>query len=229
MSERRPRSLLPRRRRAAAIALVLAVLALAGAACGDRASTGAGPSPQGAMSPGGWSGAQVTPAIHKPDVTLVDSSGAPFSLRRATDGYVTLLYVGYTHCPDVCPLQMATVASALKKVPPDVAAKIKVVFLTADPARDTPAHLREWLDRFNPSFIGLTGSQAAIGAALKALYMAPVQKEDLGGGNYGVSHAAYVLAFTTDDLAHLIYPEGVTADDWARDLEKLVRRGWTDQ
>ncbi len=205
-------------------------LSLIAAACGSRVSPRTPPATSSAArgpEAGRYYGIQITPPIAKPDVTLTDTTGAPFSLRQATDGYVTLLYVGYTHCPDVCPLQMATIAGALKKVPPDVAAKIKVVFVTADLERDTPQRLREWLDLFDRRFIGLAGRQAAIDAVQRALGMAPATKEPLGGGNYAVNHAAYVLAYTTDDLAHLIYPQGFTADDWAHDLEKLVRQGWT--
>lgn len=86
----------------------------------------------------GYRGALVAPPFEKPGYTLTDTQARPYDIRKETEGYLTLLYIGYTHCPDVCPTHMAGLSAVMKKLPADVTRKIKVVFVTADPARDTP-------------------------------------------------------------------------------------------
>lgn len=175
-----------------------------------------------------YHGGLVSPPLPKPRFTLTDTSGAPFDFRAQTEGYVTLLYFGYTHCPDMCPLEMSTIAKAFKEIPPAAADEFKVVFVTTDPARDTGQVLRTWLDHFNKHFIGLTGSEDAIVAAQIAANLPPAKKSAVRpDGSYEVGHAAFVLAYTKDDLAHVIYPAGVSDQDWARDLPHLVKPAWT--
>jgi protein SCO1/2 len=177
-----------------------------------------------------YRGGLVSPPLPKAKFTLTDSSGARFDFALKTDGYTTLLFFGYTHCPDMCPLQMFTIAQALKKVPGDSAAQIKVVFVTTDPERDSPQVLRSWLDHFDKRFIGLTGSDAEIEAAQIAANISPAKKSAVrADGAYEVGHAAFVLAYTKDNLAHVIYPVGVKEDDWAHDLPYLANETWTNR
>jgi protein SCO1/2 len=134
----------------------------------------------------------------------------------------------YTYCPDLCPVEMFSISQALKKLPAPVANEIKVVFVTTDPGRDTPKVLRAWLDNFSKHFIGLTGSDAAIRAAQIAANVPPAKKSAVRpDGSYDVGHAAFVLAYTKDNKAHVIYPVGVTADDLAADLPLLAQETWS--
>ena len=176
-----------------------------------------------------YRGGLVTPPLPKPRFTLTDTSGAPFDFWRETEGYVTLLFFGYARCPDQCPLHMANIAMSLKKMPARVRDQIKLVFVTTDPARDSPQLLRSWLSRFDKRFIGLTGSEAAIEAAQRAAGVPPAGKTPRAGGDYAVGHANFVLAYTKDDLAHVIYPGGVTQQDWAHDLPQLVQEAWSSR
>jgi protein SCO1/2 len=176
-----------------------------------------------------YRGGLVSPPLPKPKFTLTDTSGAPFDFAAKTRGYTALLFFGYTHCPDMCPLQMSTIAQALKKIPPASADRFKVVFVTTDPERDPPQVLRAWLDHFDKRFIGLTGSQAAIDAAQIAANLSPAKKSAVRpDGAYEVGHAAFVLAYTKDNLAHVIYPGGVSEEDWAHDLPNLATETWTN-
>jgi protein SCO1/2 len=203
---------------ALAAGLAYPVLARAPKKLPDRAGASAGAAYRGGL---------VSPPLPKPSFTLTDTSGASFDFRAKTKGHVTLLYFGYTHCPDVCPLQMQVIAQALKAVPPNVATQLKVVFVTTDPERDTPAVLRAWLDHFNKHFIGLTGSESAVKAAQIAAHITPATKSAVGpNGAYEVGHSAFVFAYTKDDLAHLIYPGGVKKEDWAHDLPYLAKETW---
>ncbi len=168
-------------------------------------------------------GGLVNPPLPKPRFVLTDTSGAAFDFRQRTDGYVTLLFFGYTSCPDQCPMHMANIGAALKKLPGGVADQVKLVFVTTDPDRDRPAALRQWLDLFDRRFIGLTGTAAAIGAVEREAGVPPARKSPLANGDYAVNHANFVVAYTRDNLAHVIYPGGVGKDDWAHDLPLLVR------
>jgi protein SCO1/2 len=203
---------------------VLAGLALVAAACGGSTSA-QGPT----ATPFSWQGALVTPPFEKPDIVLTDTSNKPFDFKKDTQGYVTLLYIGYLQCPDICPQHMSDLRQAFIKLPVDVTKHVRVVFVTADPDRDTPPLIRKWLDSFNTGFIGLYGTQAKVDAFQVSLGLEPAKKVDLGGGNYAVSHAAYVIAFGTDNVAHLVYPSGITADTWIHDLPQLVKAGWKGQ
>jgi len=128
----------------------------------------------------------------------------------------------------MCPLQMSMIAQALKTLSPAMADQFKVVFVTTDPQRDTQTVLRTWLDHFDKRFIGLTGNDAAIEAAQIAANLPPAKKSAVrSDGAYEVGHAAFVLAYTKDNLAHVIYPVGVKQEDWAHDLPYLAKETWT--
>lgn len=174
-----------------------------------------------------YRGGMVSPPLPKPKFTLTDTSGAPFDFVLKTQGYVTLLFFGYTHCPDMCPIEMSVIEQALKKLPSETANQFKVVFVTTDPDRDTRLVLRAWLDHFDKRFIGLTGSQSAIDAAQIAANIDPAKKSPVRpDGAYEVGHAAFVLTYTKDNLAHLIYPVGVKEEDVAHDLQYLAKETW---
>jgi len=168
-------------------------------------------------------GGIVTPPLPKPRFVLTDTSGARFDFWNRTQGSVTLLFFGYTNCPDQCPMHMANIGVALKKLPPGLANQVKLVFVTTDPARDTPAELRRWLDSFDKHFVGLTGNEAALEAAQKAAGVPAARKTGAAGGDYAVAHANFVVAYTKDNLAHVIYPGGVGKDDWTHDLPLLIK------
>ena len=117
---------------------------------------------------------------------LVDQNG---QVRTDKDfhGHFVLLYFGYTFCPDVCPTTLALMAAALGKMGPQ-AARITPLFITIDPARDTPAALKTYLASFGPNFVGLTGSQADI-ARVASAYRIYYAKHPLAGGTYAMDHS----------------------------------------
>jgi protein SCO1/2 len=162
--------------------------------------------------------------IPKPALTLTDPEGQPFDLKAETDGYVTLLFFGYTNCPDVCPVHMASLGAVFKKLIPEVRNHIKVVFVTTDPERDTPESLRAWLDVFDRSFIGLRGPMEEINEALASMMLPgiAVMPSEHEGGPPLIGHPAAVLAFGRDGLARVRYPFGVRQADWLHDLPLLV-------
>lgn len=173
----------------------------------------------GTPEPSQWAGQVLDPAPARPSTDLIDTSGNPFDLRTATAGHLTLVFFGYTSCPDICSIQMATLAQSVTRV--EVPAK--VVFITTDPDRDTPDKLRRWLDSFDPNFIGLTGTPDAIAQAQQEMGVTVATAEPASAnGSYTVGHSSAVYVFTSDDYAHLAYPAGTRQQDWANDLPAIA-------
>jgi protein SCO1/2 len=168
----------------------------------------------------------LTPPRGKPDFTFTSTTGAPYQFRKETDGKVTLLFFGYTYCPDVCPMHMANVAAVLKKMDYADRQRVRIVFVTTDPARDTPQRLRSWLDQIDSSIVGVAGPIEQINGLQRSLGLSPATTEAApegsAPGSYGVAHAAVVLAFTPDDSLRVVYPFGVRQQDWAKDIPLLL-------
>lgn len=159
----------------------------------------------------------------KPAVVLTDTLGRPFDFRRETEGKLTLLFFGYTYCPDICPMHMANIAAVLREMPYEVKSNTQVIFVTVDPQRDTPRRLGEWLKKFSPTFIGLRGDDAVVTQFQRDLNLAEaVTSPAKDGGEYSVGHAAQVIAFTPDGLARYAYPFGTRQEDWGHDLPLLA-------
>ena len=208
----------PTRRGPAALALSAALL-LAG--CGGAA--GAAGHDHGAAEPPATVSAAASPyqglylrePYRKPSFTLTDSTGAPYDFAARTAEGPTLLFFGFTNCPDICPSTMADVALALREVDPAVAGSTTVVFVTTDPARDTPEVLGEYLGRFDAdlptSFVGLTGDQEQIAQAQLAAGV-PLAEDG------GESHSALLLLYGTDGEADVAFDAGNSARDIAADL-----------
>jgi protein SCO1/2 len=207
------------------VAAALAAVALAGACGGDPGTRDALARERAT----GYRGVALERPVPMPDVTLEDTRGRPFDFREQTEGTVTLLFFGYTNCPDVCPAQMANLGAVYDELPPHVRQELKVVFVTADPRRDSGERMRRWLDRFGESFVGLRGGDARVDSLQSALGLSSSVKRVEGGGPagaYTVEHSTAVLAFTPDGAAHLAYPFGTRQRDWAHDLPRLVEEGW---
>ena len=178
-------------------------------------------------------GVKITPPQPKKDFTLEDTQGKPFHFVADTKGTVALLYFGYTNCPDVCPLHLQNIAQALKKMSPEDQAKVRVVFVTTDPNRDTPERLRSWLDNFDKRFIGLRGGLDSVNAIQAQLGLPPATMEMMVDSTtpgpraaamaYGMGHAAQVLAYSADDSLRTEYPSGFQVADWVNDLPRLAR------
>jgi protein SCO1/2 len=176
-----------------------------------------------------WTGASIRPPLSKPSFTLTDDHNIQYNFQAQTAGKVTLLYFGYTHCPNLCPENMAMLAFAFKDLPSAVRDKIAVIFVTTDPTRDTPAVLAAWLGKFNASFVGLTGSlvQVSLAQAIARVSLASPIPAATGSG-YLVNHAAQIIVYTPDNVAHLEFFEGMRASGVAHDLDRLVTKGWTN-
>lgn len=167
----------------------------------------------------------ITP-LEKVAFVLDDTEGHPFDFREQTDGHITLLFFGYTYCPDVCPVHMATLSAALREVAPEVREMVRVVFVSVDPARDTPERLRQWLSAFDPSFVGVRGNLDDVTQAL-AFYRYPPPAQSGEEVGYTVGHPAYIYAFTPDDLGRGLYGVETTRATWVHDLKLMAAHDWS--
>jgi len=170
-------------------------------------------------------GPRLTQAIPRPAMSLVRADGRPLDFHADTRGTLTFLFFGYTNCPDVCPLHMANLAASLRELPAELRSRVRVVFVTTDPERDTPERLTTWLAKFDSTFVGAHGSTEAVEAAQRSLGMpvATRDREAPDSGGYTVSHGAHLWAFTPDDSTHVVYPMGMGREVLAADIPLLFR------
>ena len=169
-----------------------------------------------------WPGSKALAAF-----ALEDHHRRAFTLDRLT-GRWTLLFFGYTHCPDVCPVTLTVLRNAVALMgesgadaePP------QVVFVSVDPARDTLEHMAAYVSHFNPDFLGVTGSDADLGVLTGQLGVLFMRTEPDAGGDYLVDHTAAV--FLIDPRGHLValFQAPHAAERIARDVPRIQELDW---
>ncbi|MBM9460521.1 SCO family protein [Nocardioides sp. zg-536] len=177
----------------------------------------------GGSDPEEFSGNRLTNPYTAPDIALTDTAGAPYSLAADTDRPLTLVFFGYTHCPDYCPLVMNNIAAAMNRLEPEQRTQVDVVMVTTDPARDDEAAMRSYLDQFDKSFIGLTGDLDTIievGDPL-AVYVNDGKKLPTGGYDLG-GHSTFTLAIDENDEAVALWNQETSSTEFASDISQLL-------
>jgi protein SCO1/2 len=202
-------------RRIAAALLAVALTAGCASSSGDAADHA------GHLTSGGFAGAAIDHPYPLPDQAFTDTAGKPFTPAADADRPVTLVFFGYTHCPDVCNTVLANIASALRRVDTPVRDKVEMVFITTDPERDTPTVVRGYLDRFDPSYVGLTAPIETVEAAAASLHIAYAGTEPAAGGGYEVSHGTQVTAFR-GGTARVVWMAETPVKDLRSDLARLA-------
>jgi len=201
-----------RRMGLAAAAAVVAMVAGCSSGSGKDSGAAISVSPTAA---GTYKGQSFPTPRPRPAFTLTDTTGKSYNFGAQTTGHPTLVYFGYTHCPDICPTTMATFGVALSQVSAKLRKDTRVVFVTTDPKRDTPAVIARWLGHFDADlpvkFVGLTGSQKQVDAA-QQLAGVPLATD------HGQQHSAEVLLYGADNLDHVFYTTGASPSDISHDL-----------
>jgi protein SCO1/2 len=169
-----------------------------------------------------FSGIRLHGLYHAPSTELQDTDGRPFSLANSTDQRLTLVFFGYTHCPDECPTTMATLASALLQLDDADRSDVQVVFVTTDPARDTGPVIRSWLDHFSTSFVGVTGPLATIKSVASDVGLAIAKGRRLPSGGYDVTHGTQVMGLDGKNQIPVEWTRGTTAPEFAHDIHQLL-------
>ena len=171
----------------------------------------------------GFAGVVQRPSLDRPAFTLTDTAGHSYAFAARTRGQLTLLYFGYTNCPTECPTTLATVASALRGMPATQREQVRLVLVTTDPARDTGAVMRAYLDRFDPGFVGLTGTGPQVAHAERVSSAQPSAKEKVASdGSYLVAHTTWLYAYGPDDVARVVYGPDVAVADLRHDIPLLL-------
>lgn len=205
-----------------------AAAAVALAACSDLdRGASVDRSSSGAETRGDWGGVVFDPPLEKPDVTFTDLEGNPFDLRAETADRLSLLFFGYTSCPNECPIYLSTLASARESIRSGPGSRPQVLFVGVDTARDTPEAMRTYLANIDSTFIGLTASPEVIDDALGQLMLPGVAIDEPDEtGNYIVGHPSRAIAFTPDNVAHRMYGYDTRQTQWVRDLPLLAQGKW---
>jgi protein SCO1/2 len=188
----------------------------------------------------GYAGTLLNPPISRPALQLFDTEGRPFDLRTRPADEVTVLFFGYTNCDDVCPTTMADLAAARRALPSADRPRVTIVFVTEDPARDTPVVLRRWLNQFDPAILGLIGGNDITTQVLSQLYLPASSRyemtkptahaysgdepahQDANGDDYEVEHSGAVYAFGPKERA-VLYTGGTTVPEYSADFARLLR------
>ena len=193
-------------------ALVALALLLTLAACGgsDGGTTG------------GLHGTELDPPFEVSATPLTDTDGQPFSLTEDTDKPLTLVFYGYTHCPDICQTVMSNLASAMTRLDDADRDRVDVVFVTTDPARDTQQVLDKYLAHFDPAFIGLTGDLDTIVAVAKPMGVGITLGDKLPSGGYDVTHGTTITGVDAEDEGTVYWSEATSSADFAADIHHLL-------
>jgi protein SCO1 len=158
------------------------------------------------------------PALPAPEFSLRGSDGNTVTLGQYR-GKVVVLGFGYTSCTNVCPVTLAVLAQAQRKLAAK-AAQVQVIYLTVDPERDSATRLREYLAAFDPRFVGGTGSPAEMEAVRKRY---GVTADKVGSGpDYGVAHSSSLYLIDRDGRLRAMMPFGHKADDYVHDIAALL-------
>jgi protein SCO1/2 len=198
-------------RRSLLAAVAAAPLVLALAACGDSSPHAKAPE---------FQGTDITGTDIGNDLNMVDTQGKPRVLADFK-GKVTVFFFGFTQCPDVCPTAMAQLAQALELLG-DQAGKVQVVLISVDPERDTREILQQYVQTFNPTFMGLTGSADQLASTARSFKAYYAKVPGSQPGQYTMDHAASFYVFDTDAKARVLISGSADPETIAADLKQLL-------
>lgn len=150
--------------------------------------------------------------------------GTPFSLTGDTDADLTLVFFGYSNCPDICQMVLANITNALARLDDADRDRVQVLFVTTDPARDDVATLRTYLERFDPGFVGITGDLASLQTAAQSFHVYFEEGVQLASGGYDVTHNDQVNAVDADDTVPMLWMRDTSPHDLAVDIATLLSR-----
>jgi protein SCO1/2 len=168
-----------------------------------------------------YQGSLLDPPAQAAEISLVEANGTPFHLQDQK-GIATLLFFGYTSCPDVCPTTLTDFKRIYASLG-DQAGEVNFVFITVDPERDTPEIVEAYVDRFNPAFIGLSGSMEDLEPVWKGYFVYREIEVHEPGENYLVGHTGHVYAIDKGNNLRLTFPFGIGPEAITADIVQLLR------
>lgn len=156
------------------------------------------------------------------DFVLMDQNGLMFNAEDL-HGKLSLMFFGFTHCPDICPATLARTVGAWKELSESEREQVNVVFVTFDPVRDTPEHLKEYLNFFDPSVIGLTGSVDDIADMARRYGVVYLQEEAETGAEqeYMFSHSDFVYLLDQQGRVRKLFKSDFNTEELIADVRSL--------
>jgi protein SCO1 len=155
-----------------------------------------------------------------PEIELTRANGTSFRLSEMR-GKIVALFFGYTSCPDVCPITLGELNQALEKLG-NQANQVQVLFVTVDPKRDTPERVQEYVNHFNPDFIGLSGSETELARVWNNYGVFREVAESTSAAGYLVSHTARVTLIDQQGNLRVSFPFDTPVEDVVHDLKLLL-------
>lgn len=168
-----------------------------------------------------FAGLVAEPPSPAADFTLTNSANQPTALSDLRGQWILLVY-GYTYCPDVCPATLSTLRKVKAELGPQ-ADRVRVVFVSVDPERDTPELLGQYVQQFGADFIGLTGSLEAVAQAANAYQVKYEKKVVASAAEYLVGHSAYVYLIDPQFRLRVTFPFGVKSAEITNDVQYLMK------
>jgi protein SCO1/2 len=172
------------------------------------------------LESGTWFGDKARPL---PDFELIDQDNRPLT-RDSLRGKWSLMFFGFTHCPDICPTALQTLSQMMRQIEdPEVAAAVRVIFVSVDPERDTPETLGDYVSYFNPGFIGATAPMAKLRQLTGPLGIAHEIRNRVGDSmDYDVDHSAAIVLVNPDARFAGLFGAPQNAAAMARDMTLIV-------
>jgi len=188
---------------------ILAALVLAAvlAGCGDRS----------------YHGKDISHLMPPLRFELIDERGRSVT-EQVFAGRPVALYFGFSHCPDVCPMTLAKLAAAARRLPEAGRERLQLAFISVDPSRDGPRQLADYTAAFSDRMLGLTGNQQQLKALTRRYRVTYGYDEPDADGSYAVSHSSAVWVFDADGEAALMLFDDLTIEQMAADLQRVVAR-----
>lgn len=203
--------------------IAIAALVLAAALAAVRWLSDANKPEVISLTASAFHGATLDPVVKAPQVELLDHRGRPFDLHEeVAGGNVVVLFFGYTSCPDVCPTTLAH-HKQVKQLMGDLAGRVRFVMVSVDPERDSQQRMAQYVEAFDPEFIGLTGTLEELKPIWDAYNVVPEKQEVAGSAlGYAVSHPAFTYVIDKAGNVRLVHFLGMPADAVAEDLKTLL-------
>jgi protein SCO1/2 len=168
-----------------------------------------------------FNGVRFDPPEPAPAVSLSRADGSTFKLQDQR-GSVVLVFFGYTHCPDVCPTTLADWKKVMHALGSS-AKRVTFVFISVDPARDTPAAVQHYVDGFDPSFVGLSGDSAQVARAESEFHVSASRDDAAAATGYTMTHSSQTFVIDMQNRVRLLYPFGIPPVSIVADVRKLLR------
>ena len=157
-----------------------------------------------------------------PNFELVKADGSTFQLSEMR-GKIVLLFFGYTSCPDVCPTTLGELNQALGKLKEDDANRVQVVFVTVDPGRDTPEKIQTYVNNFNPTFVGLSGTEDALTPIWNEYGVYREIVEGTSAAGYLVNHTARTTLIDGNGYMRISFGFATPVNDIVHDLKFILK------